>query len=74
MNKARKKKIQNIITQLNNCSNNLEDIKLDEDYSRESIPENLQESETYRKSDESSDIIEDAISDIRSAVSSLEEI
>lgn len=74
MNKERKKQIQKIIIQLNCCSGNLEDINFDESFARDNIPENLQEGESYRKSADCSDIIEDAISDIRSAVSSLEEI
>lgn len=74
MNKARKKTIRNIISKLNGCADELEDVSFDENYARENTPENLQESETYRNSEECSGIIEDAISDIRSVINSLEEI
>lgn len=74
MNKTRKTRIQKIITQLNGCSDDLEDVKFDEDFARDSIPENLQGGDTYCTSEDCSDKIEDAISDIRQAVSTLEEI
>lgn len=74
MNNNRRKRIQNVIEQLNTCSSTLEDIKAEEDETREDIPENLQGAETYCLSEECSDKIEDAISGIQEVVSNLENI
>lgn len=74
MNKDRRKRIQEIITQLNTCSDNLSSIKDEEDFTRDNIPENLQGGEAYCVSEECSDKIDDALSDIQQAVGTLEEI
>lgn len=74
MNKDRRKKIAETIDKLRQCSGNLYDIKNEEDDSRENIPENLQSSEFYCYSEECSDNIDEAISEIDSAISSLEDI
>lgn len=74
MNRERRKRIQQIITQLNTCSGDLSSVKDDEDYARDNTPENLQGGEAYCISEECSDKIDDALSDIQQAVSTLEEI
>ena len=74
MNKDRRKRIQEIITHLNTCSDNLSSIKDEEDFTRDNIPENLQGGEAYCVSEECSDKIDDALSDIQQAVGTLEEI
>lgn len=74
MNKKRRDSIREIITRLNGCSDDLEDVKSEEDFARDSIPENMQSGDTYCTSEECSDKIDDAISDIQQAVSVLEEI
>lgn len=74
MNKNRRTRIKGIITRMNGLADELEDVKFDEDLARDNTPENLQGSDAYCDSEDCSDKIEDAISDIRQAVSTLEEI
>lgn len=74
MNVKRRKKIKDVIKRLNDCKDDLESIKGDEDEARDNIPEPLQNGDTYCESEECSDKIEDAISDIKDVVESLENI
>ncbi len=74
MNRKRRAKIREVIAKINGCADDLDDIKFDEDYARDNTPENLQGSDAYCTSEDCSDKIEDAISDIRQAASTLEEI
>ena len=74
MNKERRKRIREVITELENCSSQLESIKGDEDDARDARPESFQESEGYEHSENCSDTMDNAISDIREVVSDLEEI
>ncbi len=74
MNKTRRKKIDDVKGKLNACISELEVIRDEEDQTRENIPENLQDGEAYCLSEECSDKIDDAISDIQGAVSNLENI
>lgn len=74
MNKERRKQIKKIVDNLKKCSDDLSSVKDEEDYSRENIPDNLQEGETYCISEECSDKIDDALSDLQQAVDTLEEI
>lgn len=74
MNRKRRKKITDVIESLNNCVSRLEDVKEEEDDSRSEIPENLQNGDSYIFSEECSDKIDDALEDIKGAVSTLEEI
>lgn len=74
MNKKRRTKISNVIKRLNDCKDDLESIKEDEDEARENIPEPFQDCDTYCESEECSDKIEDAISDLKDIVQSLENI
>ncbi len=74
MNKERKARIQEVITKINGCADDLSDIKFDEDYARDNIPENLQGGDAYCTSEDCSDKIEDAISDLRQVASDLGEI
>ncbi len=74
MNNERRKRIKKVITTLSECSSELESIKDDEDDARESMPENLQNSDRYEESENCSDVIGDAISDLDDIVNGLEEI
>ena len=74
MNKERRKRIREVITELENCSSQLESIKGDEDNARDARPENLQTSDNYVHSENCSDTIDSAISDIQEVVNNLEEI
>lgn len=74
MNNARRQRIKTILSQIMALTDTLDNIKDYEDDARGNMPENLENSENYIKSEEYSDAIADAISDIKSAVTTLEEI
>ena len=74
MNDKRRKRISEVVARLESCSTDLESIKDEEDETRDNIPENLQNGDRYCESEECSDKIDDAISDIRSAIDGLGEI
>lgn len=74
MNETRRKLIREAICELNSCVDDLTNVKDDEDESRENIPENLQGGDAYSLSEIASDKIDDAISDIQQAITTLEEI
>lgn len=74
MNNRRRNQIKEVISQLEACADTLENVKNEEDDARENIPENLQDGEVYCTSEECSDKIEDAISDIRSVINNIEDI
>lgn len=74
MNNRRRKKMSCIIKELEQCVGELNDIKDEEDSSRDNIPENLQESSTFLFSEQCSEMLDDAISDIESTIRTLEEI
>lgn len=74
MNRERRKKIKEIANKLRDCSASLSSVKDEEDEARENIPENLQDGEAYCTSEEYSDKIEDAISDLDAVVENLEDI
>ncbi len=74
MNRTRKTRIKKVITTINGCADELDDIMFEEDLSRDNTPLNLQGGDAYCTSEDCSDIIEDAISDLRQAAKTLEEI
>ena len=74
MNKKRRDKISAIATKLNDCKSELESIKEEEDDARDNMPENLEGSSRYSDSEEASDAMDSAITDIESAVNALEGI
>lgn len=74
MNKKRRNEITSVIIQLQSCANNLEYIKDTEDEARENMPENLQDSDAYRHSDDCSDVLMDAIENISGVINELETI
>lgn len=74
MNRERRNRLKEVITRLGACVDDLSSIKDDEDEARENTPENLQGGEAYCVSEEISDKIDDALSDIQEAVNTLEEI
>ena len=74
MNRNRRRQIKEVITQLETCADTLENVKNEEDDARENMPENLQDGGAYCTSEECSDKIEDAISDIRAVIENIEDI
>lgn len=71
MNKERRNRVARIVNTLSPCVEELEEVKNDEDASRESIPENLQGGERYEQSEECSDTLEDAIDNLRDVIDCL---
>lgn len=71
MNKKRRTRIARIVDTLSPCVEELEDIKYEEDDSRENIPESLQGGELYEQSEECSDTLEDAIDNLRDVIDGL---
>ena len=71
MNKIRRKNLQAIIDQLEELKCSLEDLQAEEEY-RDTIPENMQESERYEKADEACDNLSSAVDSLEEAISSIE--
>ena len=74
MNISRRKKTFGAITEIEKQLDVLIDIKNEEDYSRQNIPENLSETERYEKSEEISETISDAVSNIKDELQQITEI
>lgn len=74
MNKQRRNKLDEAVKILQNTVEILQKIKEQEDMTRENMPENLETSEMYEHSENCSDTIEDAITDIEGAIESILEI
>lgn len=72
MNKIRRKALQEIYDKLSDLREELETIKDEEDESRENMPENLQGSERYERSETASGNIDEAMEYLSSACDSIE--
>ena len=71
MNKERRKKLTEIINDLNTSKESLEEVICEEDESRENM---AVQNENYEKSEEYSSQMEDASSSIEDAINALEEV
>ena len=74
MNKKRREEIKAITDTLSDCSSKLQSVLSDEDSDRDNMPENLEGSPNYVHSEECSDTLEDAVSDLDDIIASLETI
>lgn len=74
MNKDRRARILGVIDQISKSLINLRSIALEEDFARDSIPENLCDTERYTHSEECSDALESAIDSIDEAITTLSDI
>ena len=72
MNKERRKQIEDITGKIRDLLTELETCRDDEEYYRDSIPENLQGSERYEKADECVDSLTEAIDSIESALEDID--
>lgn len=72
MNNKRRQKIREITSKIDGLTDELEIIKEEEDDSRSNMPENLEFSVQYEKSETISETIEDAVSEIREALDAIE--
>lgn len=74
MNNTRRKAIARLYEQITAISDELEDLKFEEDEARDNMPENLQGSARYEQSEEASQAMEDAIEYLISASDALENL
>lgn len=74
MNKERRKQIKNQICKLEDIISNLESILSDEEYYYDNMPENLQGSLRGGQSEESIDILSEAIDSAQELIDNLNEI
>jgi len=72
MNRPRRKELDALVERINLIREDLECVMNDEEEYRDNIPENLQESEKYTKSDEACDSLQAAIDQLEEAVSSID--
>lgn len=73
MNRERRKKIDRVISQLNDAMDAVEDIKSEEEDCYECLPEGIQDSERGEAMSEAIDCLEQAIANIEEAVEQLED-
>lgn len=74
MNKTRRKRLEEILTILQDSMTDLEYIKDEEQEAYDNLPESLQESEKGETMQEYADDIDSVISDLDSVISDLEDI
>jgi len=72
MNKARRKEIADLISQLEELKEEIASVRQDEEDYMDSIPENLQGSEKYEKAEEATYNLDEAVNSIDEAICSLE--
>lgn len=74
MNKQRRKIISECTTQIEEIKLKLEDVKSDEEFAFDSMPENLQGSERGEEMEEAIDCLEEAIDSLDSVIEQLNEL
>ncbi len=74
MNKKRRAEVETVINEMRSISSSIESILFDEDYSRDSMPENLMGSERYERSEECSESLENAMDSLSDAIDALSEV
>lgn len=74
MNKARRKKLQEIHNTISEAKECLEILYNDEETYRDNIPENLQNSERYEKAKNATNNIESAISSLTKTILYIEKV
>ena len=73
LNAGRRKKLTVAIDHLREASNIVDQIKDEEQYSLDNMPENLQESERYSNMEEAVDALDDALVSINEAFEHVED-
>jgi len=74
MNEKRRARIRAVKERLEDCANEIDDIRSDEEEYRDNIPENLQNGDRYQDTEENCDKLDTAASTVRDAISELDEI
>ena len=73
MNKERRKSLREIQSKLESLGQDLEALKDEEEEYRDTMPENLQESERYQRADEVCDLLQEALENLDNAYQQIEE-
>lgn len=73
MNKVRREELQKIYDLISEAHDRLEVVLDDEDSAKENMPESLQGSERYEKSEDACDAMDDAIRSLEEAMEKVEE-
>ena len=73
MNKVRRKRIDEIMEQLENLKGEIESVLDEETEYRDNIPENMQQSERYERADENCNNLQSAMDSIDEAIDYLTE-
>ena len=73
MNNERRKQLSKLMDKIEELKGDLEGILSDEDDARDSMPENLQESDRYYASEDASDNMNSAIDSLGDAIDSLDD-
>ncbi len=74
MNKVQRKKIENIYSQLDALSEELDELKSEEEEKIDMMPENLQNSERFENMQYACEALESAVDNIAEALGDLEEL
>lgn len=72
MNNTRRKQIQNIINKLLDIKNEIDDLVIDEEDCLDNIPENMQDSERYKKSEVALENLSNASDTVEEVIEYLE--
>ena len=73
MNKERRKSLREIQSKLDRLGQDLETLKEEEEEYRDNRPENLQESDRYKRADEVCDLLQEALESMDNAYQQIEE-
>lgn len=73
MNNLRRKTLQSIYDIITEAKDNLDAVHDEEECYKDNMPENLQGSERYERTEEAIDALESAISSLEDALDSIEE-
>lgn len=72
MNAARRREIKSIIEDIENVIESINDVKDDEEFAMDGMPENLQGSDRYAAMEEAADNMDSAVGALEEAMSYLE--
>ena len=72
MNKERRGRLAVLLEQIEAAKDGVEEILAEEEDARDNFPENLQNSETYERSEAACDSLTEAVSSLEDAVTSME--
>lgn len=74
MNNSRRERLRQAVLNIQSVIYELEQLKDEEDEARGNMPENLESSTAYEMSENCSDVLEDAMSDLNEVMENISEI